>query len=434
MTETGTARRVRGVDGCGRSRPRRGAAIGYRTVLCAPRVAPLMAGTLVGRLPAAMAPLAVLIAASGAGYARAGVLSALQALSAAVSQPLLARVADRRGQRTLLAGCTAVTSTAFAALALVGVDAGAAAVLVLLTGAAAPPWQACLTGRFDQLLAPSAHTSAFALDAAATEALYLIAPLLAASLTLASPRAAFAAMAVLGAAGAALVLAAAPAAPGRGPTPGDWLGPLRLAGIRALLPLHLAVGACFGAVSLAAVSLAARCHVPALSGILPACVFAGSMIGALLYGARPSPAKGSAPHLLRLTTALTAAWLLLPALEDSALGAAAAALSAGTCIAPLLTCGRMLASRIAPTGSRSEAAGWLIAALGVGEAAGTVAAACMLRVLSAAYCPLACAALSLALLLPRYRRIRRAACPPPPASPALEPAPDEQRTLTTASA
>jgi hypothetical protein len=408
--------------------------IGYRTVLAAPRVVPLLTGTLIGRLPAAIAPLAILIAASSGGYARAGLLSGLQSLAAAVSQPLLARITDRRDQRGALAACTAVTSLAFAALALRGTRAPETAPLVLLTGAAAPPWQSSLCARWPQLLAQAAQPTALALDAVATEALYLIAPLLAAGLCLASPTAAFAAMAGLGALGAALVLTTAPSglhpAPGRGERP----GPLRCHALRALLPLHLTVGACLGAVPVAALAVAARCHTPALTGILPAALFTGSMIGGLVYGARATADGGGARHLLGLTIAFAAGWILLPALAGSAFGATAAALAAGLCVAPLLTCSRVLCARIGPAYARTEAAAWLIGCLGLGEAAGTAVTAATSRILSAVCWPLLAAVASLLALLLVYRRVRAAESPDlcnhaPAARPA---APDRPLTTLTA--
>lgn len=60
----------------------------------------LLAGTLIGRLPNGMAPLAILllIQHEGGTLALAGALCALYSLAAALGQPVLGRLVDRHGQ------------------------------------------------------------------------------------------------------------------------------------------------------------------------------------------------------------------------------------------------------------------------------------------------------------------------------------------------
>ncbi|WP_436318570.1 hypothetical protein [Streptomyces nodosus] len=64
-----------------------------------PHASRLLAGTLIGRLPTGMAPLAiVLISAPDSGYGLAGGLAALYLLANALGGPLLGRMVDRCGQ------------------------------------------------------------------------------------------------------------------------------------------------------------------------------------------------------------------------------------------------------------------------------------------------------------------------------------------------
>src|SRR4051812_41626200 len=91
--------------------------VGYREVLRVPYARRLLAGTLIGRLPTAMAPLALLVVtADDHGYGTASALAAVYLLASAVGGPLSGRLADRCGQ-TLPFTAGAALST----LALVGV-------------------------------------------------------------------------------------------------------------------------------------------------------------------------------------------------------------------------------------------------------------------------------------------------------------------------
>jgi len=398
--------------------------IGYRTVLAAPGVSRSLGGTLLGRLPAAMAPLGILIALAPHGLERAGALSGVQMLAASLGQPLLARAADRHGTRLVLSVSTAATSAEFAALA-VG-DARPQILttgLIALSGLTAPPLQSTLRARWPRLLAAAAQPTAQALDAASTELLYVLAPLLAAALALHSPRALFAAAALLGAAGTAVILAdrddAVPE-PARARPGGGALGH---AALRRLIPVHLAVGAALGAVPVAA----AHTGHPALPGQASAVLFGASAVGGVFYGLVAH--RGSAPAHLSIAALGLSAGLAVFALSSGTLATLVAALATGLFLAPLLACGALLGQRAVPGEVRAEAAGWLIGALGIGEGAATPLAASGL--LPAALWPALIGGGVLALALAYRARARERAHPVLAAAP--EPVPAPVRTLTGAS-
>lgn len=375
-------------------------AAGYRCVLLAPGVARALSGTLLGRLPAAMAPVQVLIVLSRHGL-NAGLLSGAQTLAASLGQPLLARTADRRGQRPVLAGCAALSGAAFALLAGTAAQPQAAAApLIIVSGLAAPPLQSCLRGRWPVLVEPAAQPIAQALDAASTELLYLLAPLLAVALCLLGPAAAFGASAVCGAVGTALIITgrAAPTnrtAPARA---GDRLGALREPGLRRLLPVHLALGFTLGAVLVAALHTAIGTRHPALTGLIPAALYAGSTLSGLLYAAR-RPSGTPRRHLAAALLALTASLALLIPAAQTPTAALAVAAAAGLWLAPALTSGQLLAQETAADHTRAEAAGWLVGALGAGEAVGTAVTSS--AALPAPWWPALSAAAAAALLLAR---------------------------------
>src|SRR4051794_21361541 len=76
----------------------------YGALLRLPRVPAVLGTVLLGRLPTAMMTVAIVLGVTGQGgsYARAGVLSGAHAAGAAVAQPVVGRLLDRRGRRPVL--------------------------------------------------------------------------------------------------------------------------------------------------------------------------------------------------------------------------------------------------------------------------------------------------------------------------------------------
>ncbi|MCX2969459.1 MULTISPECIES: hypothetical protein [Streptomyces] len=74
----------------------------YGGLAGSPYVARLLGGTLTGRLPNGMAPIAILlwITANGSSLAFGGLLSALYGLASALAQPVKGRLMDRYGGET----------------------------------------------------------------------------------------------------------------------------------------------------------------------------------------------------------------------------------------------------------------------------------------------------------------------------------------------
>ncbi|MFJ6635737.1 hypothetical protein ACIQMR_30705, partial [Streptomyces sp. NPDC091376] len=96
--------------------------ITYGAVLGSPYVARLLGGTLTGRLPNGMAPVAILLwaTATGGSIAFGGLLSALYGLSSALSQPVKGRLMDRHGQTAVHLPAAVLNSALLVALPVVG--------------------------------------------------------------------------------------------------------------------------------------------------------------------------------------------------------------------------------------------------------------------------------------------------------------------------
>ncbi|MGQ4329563.1 MULTISPECIES: hypothetical protein [Streptomyces] len=89
-------------------------------MLGSPYVARLLGGSLTGRLPNGMAPVAILVlaTASGSSIAFGGLLSALYGLSSALSQPVKGRLMDRHGQSAVHLPAALLNSALLVALPL----------------------------------------------------------------------------------------------------------------------------------------------------------------------------------------------------------------------------------------------------------------------------------------------------------------------------
>ncbi|GAA2119453.1 MFS transporter [Kitasatospora saccharophila] len=351
---------------------------GLRRILRTPHVAPLLAGTLTGRLPTAMAPVALLLAvrAEHGPLSLGAALAALYALAGAIGQPLLGRVVDRTRLASVVVGAAVVSTTAFALLAALGCTPRpfTACLLTVLAGAATPPLEAGLRAMWPRLVAPADLHAAFTLDSTTQAGVFVAGPLAATALgQLASPATALAACAVVGAAGS-LTVAIRPPARRRTPARrgGHWSGPLRSPGLRLLLTALFAFGAALGTFNVLALALGEAHRSGWLAGLLPAALSTGSMIGGLL--AARSPQQIPVTRRLLHAAACFAACLVPLAFTAAPPNALAAGFFAGLYLTPLITSSFVVTDRLAPPGTATEAAAWLIAVIGVGQAAGSAAA------------------------------------------------------------
>lgn len=354
--------------------------VGYREVLRVPYAGRLLAGTLIGRLPTAMAPLALLVVtADDHGYGTASVLAAVYLLASAVGGPLSGRLADRFGQTKAFTAGAALST-----IALVAVVAGPdrpswAAACVLVSGVTRPALESglrALWGTAPGSVMPSrAHQrTALMLDGASQELIYIAGPIAVVSIAVAaSEQAALLATAVVGLAGTVLVVStpvsrAWRAVPGRV----DWLGPIRSARLRTVYLAMVGVGVPIGAITPLAVAAGDRFHTPALDGVLPAALSVGAVLGGLLYGSRTWPGAHDR-HLTVLSWVFVAGWLPLMAATGPATAVVAAAV-AGLSMAALLSCAYTVTGTLVPGRSVTEAYALLVAALDIGCALGTALA------------------------------------------------------------
>ncbi|MEU9189232.1 MFS transporter [Streptomyces sp. NPDC048484] len=395
--------------------------ITYRAVLGSPYVARLLGGTLTGRLPNAMAPVAILLwaTASGSGIAFGGLLSALYGLSSALAQPVTGRLMDRHGQSAVHLPAALLNSALLVALPASGPYGGPtlATALVIGGGLTMPPLEAGLRALWPSVLPdPRLRHAALALDTGTQGLLYIVGPLLVAALTSAySPAVALTVTAALGLVGTTVVALAAPSRRWRRASSTSLQSPsvrrLTSPGLVLLFVSLTGIGFAIGAMNVWSIAMAEHHEQDMLSGVIPAAFSTGSLLGGLVYGRRTWTGT-TANRLIAAGSVFLAGWLPLVALPGP-LAATVAVAVPGAFLTVVVACAYVTTDALAPAGRTSEAYAWLILAIGVGQSAGTALAGRLAEhPLASAALPAVGAAFALTILLAARRRLGPTGQPP----------------------
>lgn len=352
----------------------RGALAPYRRALALPRLGPLYAISFVARIPASAAAICLtlhVVLTLGHGYAAAGSVGAAATVGMAVGAPLLGRLVDRRGLRTMVVLTTVVEAVFWSVapwLAYPALLVGA-----FLGGLLSLPVYSVSRQSIAAIVPAGQRRPAFALDSMIVELSYLLGPALGTVLALAvSTRAAMLAV------GAGLVVAgiafwlldpptravdpAEPVAPVRSPgrRRAGWLTP-RLVGV--LLATTVAAGVVFGS----ELAIIASLQTSGQAGTIPLVIGVwclASLTGGLVYGALER--SRSVFLLVGLLGALT----VPVALGGSWWTFALLLIPAGLACAPSLTASADTVAELAPEHARGVVTGLQGSAITVGGALG----------------------------------------------------------------
>lgn len=342
----------------------------YRQVLATRSVTRLLLGTLVGRLPGGMCPLAIALALrdAGASYRAVGLVAGSYLCAMAVVGPLLGRLVDRRSHTVVLRGTAAGAAAGLVALALLD-PLPALLAAAVLAGGLTPPLEPALRSRWPELVVPRLLRSAYGLDTAAQSLIFVLGPLLVSLVAvLHSADGSLMLAAALTVSGTALVTWSSRPAPGRAADRGPALLRLR---VYVLLLLGLAgAGASVGALGVFAVGYAEQCALPGGAGALPSIAAAAGLVGGLAVGSlrRWMPPAWLLGLGLAGGTALLAA---VPACSPVVFPAAAAS---GFLLPPLLAAGFAVLGAEVPPHRRAEALAWLVTLFTAGNAVSTALA------------------------------------------------------------
>ena len=347
----------------------------FQSLLRLPGIPRLVVSSLVGRVPASMGPLSVvlLVQSVTGSYAHAGSAAGVFAIATAVASPLLGRLIDRVGQTRVLISCGTLFAVAFATLAVIagpGVNMMLVLGCVALAGLANPPLAPSMRTLWSAKLDGPTLQTAYALESTMQEVIFITGPLLVALLvTTISPAAA-----VLAAAGLAFVgtvsFATSPASRAwrAQPRTRDWAGPLRDRGVRTLVAVMVLLAVAFGLLQVAIAAFAARNGAPGAAGVLLATWTFGSLVGGLVAGGRrwAAPVEHRYVGLLLLLAGVFAL-LLLPRTN---LQMGLLIVLAGLPIAPWLACTYLLVDRLSPAGTVTEAFTWVLTGFLTGQSIG----------------------------------------------------------------
>ncbi len=335
----------------------------------------------VGRLPASMLGLgAVLLVEEATGsYGLAGLVSGTLALSYALAGPQWARAMDRRGQGPILR--LAMLGLLLAGVAfVVAVEAGGPRwswfLLAALTGGTAPNVGSMVRARWSATLDAPGRQTAFAFEAVADEAVFVLGPPLVTLLaTLIAPPVGFLTGIALGVTGGLVLSSQRDTEPPRHPVDASSVGRRRSVLTPTLLVValtYLAVGTLFGAIDVVVIGFAEAEGAKALSGAVLAVFAGGSLVAGLVYGLARLPGTLAARFVATALVFGLAAQLLwtvgsLPVLVGCGF-------LAGLTIAPVLVSGTTLVESRVARGVLTESLAWTITGLTVGVTVGSALA------------------------------------------------------------
>jgi len=264
----------------------------YRRVLSVPGALRFSGSALVARLPNSMVTIGIVLLVTGVGgsYGLAGALSGAYLLAAAVLAIPQARLADRAGQAPVLALAAVVFGTALSSFVVVVQSGGptwAAYVAVIVCGAAFPQVGSCVRSRWSHVLDDRADLdTAYALESAVDEIVFITGPILVTGLATAwNPVAGLAAAIVAGTGGTLFFAAQRSTEPAPQPRPrGTRLARLPWRVMGPVCVVGIALGTLFGAAEVSTVAFASAHGHKGYAGLLLALWAAGSLIAGIATG------------------------------------------------------------------------------------------------------------------------------------------------------
>lgn len=387
----------------------------YARLLRIPAVRQLVVSSVIGRIPVGLSTLALVLFLQGQAdsLADAGLAAACYVLGLATMAPVVGRAVDRAGPRRVLLACVAVHPTALVGLtAIAFADAHRAWIFAaaLVAGASMPPITVCVRALYPRLVTDAAQQrTAYSLDSAIIEAVFILGPMLAAGFAAAGAEVGalwLSAACALG--GGLLFLDAAPVRawhPRAAGLPPAGKSPLSDGRLRGLLAAAALFAFAFGAFEIGVVGFAAESGVPAAAGVILALASVGSVLGVLAYGGR-SWSLDAGRQFLVLLALMAGGLAALAPIPSVPLFAAAVVLAAAP-MAPVIAANSVLVLRAAPKERIAEAFTWASTALLAGISAGTAAGGTLVERYSPAVTLLAAAAATLLAAVVAYPAARR---------------------------
>ncbi|MFC8190154.1 MFS transporter [Cellulomonas sp. NPDC057328] len=353
----------------------------YRDVLARPGALGFSSTGVVARLPMSMVGIGIvlMVEALYGSYGLAGRVSAVFVVAQAVCSPQIARLVDRHGQARVMRPAVLVSAAGIVLLVVAATSRAHPVwlyVSAVLAGATIGSFGALVRARWTHALGddPRRVHTAFSLESALDELVFVVGPVLATLLaTSVAPAAGLVVPVVAMVLGGLAFLAqrrTEPPPTGTLPAAERPRGSvLRSPGMVVLVVVFVAMGAIFGATDVSTVAFAEEVGRPGLAGPVLAVFALGSLLSGLLYGARhwTSPLhRRFALGVIALAVGVCAFFL-----AQSLAVLAIVMFVVGFAIAPSLVNGNALVQGLVPAGRLTEGLTWVSTALGVGVSVGS---------------------------------------------------------------
>lgn len=363
------------------------AKISYTSLFAEPGRAWFVIATAVGRTPSAMKALAciLLVQQITGSYGMAGLVGATQTAVAALLAPVLSRLIDVRGERGVLLwammahviGVVALIAAAYSNLPSATMLVGAA-----IIGGSSVQFGSLSRARWVHSLGRGRSLErAYSLEAMIDETGFVIGPMVVVPLCLqVHPTAGILASMIMTILGTLMLLRqprgeentvrmASAIAPGH---KNDSTSVVRIPAVRLMIASLVFMGLLFGATEIVIVAFAEHLGQPNAASYVAAVFAIGSLLGAVLYGARQWPG-GTAVKIF-----ITFWWiglgtvpiLLAPNIPTMAI----AVFITGLAISPGLIVANLFVEQVSPHDKLTEAFAWLGSAMATGAAIGSIIA------------------------------------------------------------
>ena len=319
--------------------------------------------------------LFLLVRGSGGSYAIAGLAVSATTLGTSFGSPVLGRLIDRHGQTRVLVLSMLVQVASLLALAVLAPAGGFLLFgLCVVYGFSNPPLAASMRAGWSTLFTDRSQlTQAFSLDSTAQEVIWIMGPLLSATIAASiDPRATLVAMAAFSAIGVTWFATSQQSRTWRSAHVGErhLLGPLTASPVRRVLATILGLAFAWGALELAIAAYADSTDHSA--GPLLAVWAVGSVVGGLLFALR----RWSQPpqRMLAILLILNLAGFFVLLLAQTPWQLALLLAVTGVVNAPVIATLYVLIESLAPRGTVTEAFTWVSTTFTVGIGAGAASA------------------------------------------------------------
>ena len=339
------------------------------------------AAGLILRLPMSMVGLStiLLVRAEYGNYTLAGAVAAVNIIVMALCAPILARRVDRYGQLRVMGPAWIISTVSMCALVAATLMHAPEWLLFIPAALAGATWGApgaLVRSRWSTILKkPGQLTTAYALESAVDEFVYIVGPVLATVLgTALHPATGLAISIVSLAVGGALFLSRRSSEPAT--IPYDPHAPresvIRKPVVLVMAATYIGMGTTFGAMEVSMVSFTEELGAPALGGILLALFSIGSLTAALFYGARTW--RRPTWQLFAIGVIAMAIGMSLFPVAFNVWTMAAVILTTGLTCAPTMTNVNILIQQSVSAAKLTEGLTWMSTSINLGTSLGTAIA------------------------------------------------------------